>query len=542
MCRMKSFKYIVFTIFFFSITVRSDGQSPELVENNGHYTLMVDGEPFIVMGAQLWNSSAWPLLLNDVWEQLKDFGCNTIEAPIYWQNIESTEGEFNFKEMDQLILGARKHNMRLVLLWFGSFKNGRMQYAPTWVIENTRKYPRMVDDTGQEIFVLSTLEEANVKSDSKAFTETMKHLKEIDGKHHTVIMVQVENEPGSMWTDRDYSDKANKLFFEPVPAHLASGLNKPNGTWIELFGRDASESFAAFHLASYINRVTKSGKNVYQLPMYVNAWILENGFEYPGEYPSGGPNSKMMDIWKVAAPDVDLLALDIYHSNSSVFLNLCEKYRRTDNPLFISEMGHGMDFARLQFHALGDFYALGVATYGIDSYEVDPHDKRELDKISSEFDPISDNYVLLGPAMSEIAKLQAAGNLKAAVEDYGLTSSLLHFDNYDVLIKYGYPCYKDQSKPSGRALIGQITANEFYIFGFDVNFSFRPTYGSGFRSTEYVMVEEGTFVNGEWTRKRIWNGDALYHSTLPSEGALLKVRLRPVSKHSGDRAAANFDK
>src|SRR5689334_5831419 len=115
---------------------------PAIVKKaNGAYSLTVDGKPFTVLGAQLWNSSTWPTILDKTWPQIKELGCNTLEAPIYWQNIEPEQGRFNFKELDYLITGARKEGLRLILLWFGSFKNGSSQYPPEWVLTQPNKYP-----------------------------------------------------------------------------------------------------------------------------------------------------------------------------------------------------------------------------------------------------------------------------------------------------------------------------------------------------------------------------------------------------------------
>ena len=99
-----------------------DNPMPELRMESGKYTFYVDGKPFLVLGAQLWNSSAWTDVLPDIWPQLKEMNCNTIEAPIYWQDIEPERGKFNFKELDALIYGARENNLKLILLWFGSYK------------------------------------------------------------------------------------------------------------------------------------------------------------------------------------------------------------------------------------------------------------------------------------------------------------------------------------------------------------------------------------------------------------------------------------
>ncbi|PHN07868.1 DUF5597 domain-containing protein [Flavilitoribacter nigricans] len=515
---------------------------PEIRKTGDKHTFYLDEEPFLILGAQLWNSSVWPEITDQFWEQAKTLGCNTIEAPIYWQNIEPEPGRFNFRELDHLILSAREQNLRLVLLWFGSYKNGRSQYAPPWVLENTERYPRMRNAAGEEIYVLSAVSENNREADQSAFVAVMKHLKEIDEAHQTVIMMQVENEPGSMWTNRDYSPAANQLYEAPVPVDILRKLNKSRGNWEQVFGVDGPEAFNAYHIARYIDRIAEAGREVYNLPMYANVWIRENAFQRPGEYPSGGPTSNMIDLWKAAAPHLDLLALDVYHGNPNIFNQLCDNYDRPDNALFVPEMGNGHNFARFQFYAIGNYNAIGVAPYGIDPFHVDPHDQRNKDQLDGRFDGIARNYHLLSGAIQPITQLQGTGNLRAVGEEEGMSEQLVRLNGYDVLFRYGFPTYKDRSQRTGRALIGQTGPDEFLLIGFDAKFQFRPTYGSGYNAAEYVLVEQGHYEGGRWVRERIWNGDALYHATLPHEGAILKIKLRRVETPDGARIRANFDK
>lgn len=533
---------LIFSFLFYNAGILpAQSSMPILKKNKEAYTFYVDDKPFLVLGAQLWNSSAWPELTDKFWSQARELNCNTIEAPIYWQNIEPNPGEFNFKELDHLILSARENDMRLILLWFGSYKNGRSQYAPPWVLENTEKYPRMQDAAGKEIYVLSAVSETNREADKSAFVEVMKHIKEIDAQHHTVIMMQVENESGSMWTDRDYSPPAEKLYEAAVPNQLTQGLQKPSGSWEELFGIYGPESFNAYHIASYIDDIAAAGRAVYNLPMYTNAWSRENAFQRPGEFPSGGPNSKMYPIWKVAAPHLDLLALDIYKGNVEVFKELCAVYDQPDNALFIPEMGRGDNFSRFQFYAIGNYNAIGVAPYGIDPYHVDPHDARNKEQLDAKFDGIAKNFALLSKAVYPITQLQASGELYAVGEEAGLSEKLLRLKNYDVLLSFGFPTYRTQGQQTGRVLIGQTGEDEILLIGFDTKFTFRPSFGSEYNDVEYVLAEEGHYEGEQWVRERIWNGDALYHATLPPQGAILKIKLRRVESSSQRKEKANFD-
>lgn len=491
----------------------------------GGYSLQVDGKPFIILGAQLWNSSAWPYLLGDIWPLLRQLHANTLEAPVYWQATEPAKGNFSFGEVDSLIDGARRAELRLVLLWFGSFKNGTSGYIPDWMMSQPQQYPRMENAAGDKLPILSVLSEANLDADKNAFAALMRHLKAYDGRRHTVILVQVENECGSLGTDRDYSAAANKAFIQPVPDSLCRKLGKPSGTWTEVFGKDAPESFSAFWFARYVNEIAGAGKREYPLPLYANNWLNESRSRRAGEYPSGGPASGVLDIWKTVAPQLNLLAPDIYLSNEEQVKKVFGQFHRADNPFFVPEMATGAAFARFQFYALGNYQAIGVAPYGIDPFGLAPGDNRRKDVIDAGFSLFADNYRLLQGALDTIAGLQGTGRLKAGGEAPGLNDEVLAFDGFDLMLGYGYPKNPPDGNHSGRVLAAQLDSNTFLLVGFDAEFRFLPALGSGFRHAEIEAIEEGRFEGPKWRRQRIWNGDESYYSVLPHEGAILRVKL-----------------
>jgi len=535
-------KYIVIILLLMSGAACTFGRElPKVVKRNGRYQLLVDGKPFLILGAQLWNSSAWPAITDKFWPQLRELNCNTLEAPIYWQNIEPEPGVYNFKELDNLIQNARREKLRLVLLWFASYKNGSSTYAPPWVLENPEKYTRMRNGYGEEMIVLSPVDRVNVEADKRAFTALMKHIKETDAEQQTVIMVQVQNESGSLGTDRDYSDAANKLFDAAVPDKLATGLSKPAGKWSDLFGISAAETFNAWHIASYINEIAAAGKAIYNLPMYANAWGREHLFHTPGDYPSGGPTTNMIGVWKLAGTSLDFLSPDIYIANPNVFIDLCQKYDRDDNMLFIPETANRVTYARFHFYALGNYHAKGLAVYGIDPFHADPNDKRTMDKLDDRFTDIANNYKVLSKISAPLLTLQEQDKVKAVGEEEGIYEQLVRFDEFDVLFDFGFPTYKDRSRQSGRALIGQLSPNEFLIAGFDAKFRFRPKYGSGFSKADYILVEEGYYEGDKWIRERLWNGDETYHSTLTPRGTVLKIRLKKVKSSTQGPLRANFE-
>lgn len=511
---------------FLSAQQKTTGKLPAIVETpEGCYQLLVDGKPFVVFGAQLWNSSDWPYILDEEWGQLAQLHCNTLEAPVYWQTIEPAPGRFNFDPVDSLIMGARAAGLKVVVLWFGTFKNGSSQYAPVWVLNHPEKYPRMINKSGHRLQTLSALSRKNLQADIAAFSALMSHIKQIDARYNTVIMVQVENEPGVRGSDRNYSSLANRLFKRPVPSSLTEKLGKHPGSWKGVFNKKAAEAFMSYHVAGYVNKVAKAGQQIYDLPMYTNVWLRKSDFQRPGEYPSGGAVSEMLSVWKAVAPSLAFLAPDIYQQNNVVFSRICNRYSRADNPLFIPEMGSGIDFAKDQFNAIGTFDALGVGVYGVDPYGNKPYVKGSFNGLDSRFFPIAKNYALLKKASAVLANLRGTGKVKSVIETRGLKGQMVRFGNYDIL--FSFRNTSDTGSPGkGRVLIAQLDTSEFLIIGFDAKFQFRPYSLSPYASAEYLTIEEGYYKGKEWVRKRIWNGDQAYFSTLTPNGNVLKIKLR----------------
>ncbi len=299
-----------------------DAVTPPHLEQRGNVTqLIVEDEPWLVLGCELGNStSSSREYLAPYWQQLKDCGVNTVLAVVSWEQTEPVEGEFDFTVVDNLLEDARAHDMKLALLWFGSWKNGITSYTPTWVKRDTKRFPLAQTPEGKSLPILTTLGEETCKADAKAFAAMMRHLKEADAQQQTVVMIQMENEVGLHGHPRDYCPLAEKAYHEQVPKALIDHLTqresllpetqsawqangfKNEGTWEEVFGPAdrAAEIFMAWHYASYMDRITAAGKAEYDLPTFVNAWIVQPEDTRPGNYPSGGPQAQNHDIWRAA--------------------------------------------------------------------------------------------------------------------------------------------------------------------------------------------------------------------------------------------------
>lgn len=259
--------------------------------------LMVDGEPYFCRGGELHNSSASSLAYMEqaVWPTLRGLSLNTVLLPVYWECLEPVQGQFDYTLVDGIIRQARREGCRLILLWFGLWKNSGSTYAPEWMKTDRRTYFRVRNAGGRPMsarrlvggtHTISPFCDAAIDADANAFRHLMAHLSHTD-EERTVIMVQVENEMGVLNCDRDYSEEAEKAFAREVPRPLREAFQM-QGTWAQAFGKDAGEVFMAWRYACATERIASAGKEIYPLPMYVNAWLEQSPWK-PGSYPCGGP-------------------------------------------------------------------------------------------------------------------------------------------------------------------------------------------------------------------------------------------------------------
>ena len=489
---------------------------PQVVTTNGHHALFVDGAPYLMLGAQSHNSSAWPGTLPKVWAAMDDLHANTLEIPVYWEQFEPEQGKFDPSIVDLMIKGAREHNLRLVFLWFGTWKNGSGHYIPLWAKSHPDMFTHITGSRGRHVDSPSPLAEACMKADMNAFSALMRHIKSVDPVH-TVIMIQVENEPGAWGSIRDYSPEAEKVFAAPVPAEFLKALAGRNGAkgdsgnWREVFGDNADEYFHAYCVAHYIGQVAAAGKAEYPLPMYVNA-ALRDPLTNPraGSYESGGATDNVLDIWKAAAPAIDILCPDIYQNDTAKYLAVLDHYSRPDNTLFVPETGGTGNASRMCFAALGRG-AVGWSPFGLDYTRATPES----------LTAVGMNYRMLEPIMREVAQLNFEGKVKAIEEEAGQSGATLDFGAWSAVINFtgagggrgrrGGGAPPDMAAPAGaragrgargataeggeaappaptgRALVAQISENQFYLTGSSCTIEFKAANGG---QRDWLRVEE----------------------------------------------------
>jgi beta-galactosidase GanA len=520
---------------------------PALRAGAGATQVVVDGEVTLLLGGQLHNSaSSDPEHMRRALDHLAEMNVGTVIGSASWGLMEPAEGAFDFAHVDAQITAARDRGLRLVLIWFGAYKNAASTYAPRWVRSDTERFPRaVVGKVSKEVFtypgampkpVLSVFAPDLLAADRAAFVALMEHLASAD-PDHVVVMVQVENEIGLLGDSRDRSPASDEAWGQQVPKELVAHLEeradrldpdlaelwgrggrRTTGTWPEVFGEgwEAEEVFMAWAFGSHVEALARAGKAVKPLPMYVNAWLgPQPGQSRPGEYPSGGPTSRVLDVWKAAAPSIDLLAPDIYVDDAQTAMSV---YDRPDNPLFIPETRFRTGSL---FWALGHHRAIGFSVFGIEDGRVDSQ--------------LAHAYALVGPLIQEITAAQAEGRIAGILLDEGHPEMSFQLGGLDVVARSsrgllgrmlldagvqppppppprpsetegssGPPAPRD-TRPFG--LLVAEGDDTFLLVGQGITVDF-----SAPRDTlEVDQVEERRFQDGRWTRGRLLNGDERLH-------------------------------
>jgi hypothetical protein len=505
---------------------------PSIEKKGESFRLLVDGSPYLMLGGQVHNSdTANAEDLNKALDVLAGWHANTAEVPIYWEAIEPQPGQFDFRSVDLAIQAARKRELHLVFLWFGTWKNGESHYVPEWVKRDKQKYARVLGSRGEETEIISPLCRAAMEADARAFAALLQHVKSIDATERSVLMVQVENEPGLVGTDRDYSEAANHLFEGPVPRELVNfleshrqqlsapmanvwGKSPKSGNWKQVFGEIAPEAFSAWLVSNYINTVATAGKHEYPLPMYVNVWLIE-GVERPGRWPSGGATVNVLDVWKAAAPAIDILAPDIYYPK---FYDVAAQYSRPDNPLFVPEANFNPYFIGFAYTTFGAFNGIGFSPFGID----DVLKGGAPAAIGAGF---QDTYSVLRPMLPLIARYQYTGKLHPILQ--GLANgedwkqSIRVCDRLAANIDF--TATFDPAKGRASGMIIELAPDDFVVMGTGFDVTFREMEGP-LRDAQLISIEEGAFQGDQWVATRRLNGDER-HVSLPEKSTILRVRV-----------------
>jgi beta-galactosidase GanA len=525
------------------VTLAASAGPPRLEKYHNTQQLVVHDKPMLILGGELGNSSASSVdYMKPHWPRLKAMHLNTVLAPVEWDLIEPIEGKFEWTSVDELLRDARANDLKLVVLWFGAWKNSMSTYVPSWVKRDQRRFPRAQVADGGSVEILSAFSAATRNADARAFAAFMEYLGRVDSRDNTVLMVQVENEIGMLPIARERGAVADKLFQGPVPPELLRALTgrgeklEPElrelwqangaataGTWTQVFGAgDAgAEVFTAWHYARFVEALVKAGKARYALPLYVNVALNRTGRK-PGEYPSGGPLPHLLDVWKAGTPSIDFLAPDIYFPN---FAQLAARYNRPDNMLFVPEANNATNSQGVAnaFYAFGALDSLGFSPFSIESLGDAPNSISNAYAVLTQLTPL----ILDNRGRGRMAGFRALIKEDGTVVDTPAKATLGGIEFTATFIDPWTAREKQTIADHGGMLI-HAGGEDFWFAGQGVTFTFRGTGEPPLVGID--VAEEGVFdEKGKWIPGRRLNGDQTHqgrHIRLPpGQSQIQRVRF-----------------
>ncbi len=526
-------RFILLAVTILALTIQAYGES-RLERLDPATGLVVDGKPFFIIGGETGNSMAsCPKDVTICMRKAEKHGYNTVLIPATWELIEPKEGSFDFTSIDEIIRQANEKELKVVLLWFGAWKNSMSCYAPSWFKADTKRFPRARTREGKPLEIASAFSDKVYEADSKAFSRLLRHIAETDTAG-TVIMLQLENEIGMLEDARDHSPLALAEYKKGVPPGLITHLNKnkkslhpqlkekwqaagmkQKGSWAEVFGDDiyTDEIFMAWNYGLYVERLAKEARKVFpDMPLYVNAAMNSRG-RRPGEYPSAGPLAHLKDIWHAAAPTLDFLSPDLYDKG---FTDWVAAYALPDNPLFIPEIKTARGNCAQAHYIIGEYGAIGLSpfAYNLRRYSDAAYQREGNLRLRSLF-PL-------------LATCQGKGMTNGFYFDADSTVRVIDREGLRITAKHYFtlpwdPRATDGSEwPATGGLIIRLSPMEYIVAGSGIVLTFEP---SGSATASGSNLGEDGFLNSASDRSSA--GSAKWHGKRIGLSSVEEVEVAP---------------
>ena len=423
-------------------------------------------------------------------------------------------------------------------------------YAPEYIKLDPDTYRLAVEPDGLPVPSLSPHCQATLRADQKAFVELMKCIKEEDGDCGTVLAVQVENEAGLGGTDRDYSQAAQRDFENGVPPELEgveipdSGASMRDNSWRGRFSRHANEAFTAWHQARYIGEIAAAGKQVYNIPMYVNAMLGHPYSEAGMAYNSGGPPCGCWISGRKRLPPLTCCAR-ISTCPAGIITPISARLTpgRT-TPSFIPESSFAGPSAALNvIRAAAQYEAVGVCCFGAES---------ALDETGSLREDVVDTAVsfqMVRNVAPLLLQYHGTGRIHAILQEEFMDQQLILTEGFRIVahfdIRRRIPDTRE-TLPRGRGILVQTGEYEFYLTGDNVALDFvawpdpeeeMPRFWLACRQSNqlnFLTVEEGHFdEQNQWVVDFRRNGDETNYETYARKGEVVRIRLNPKMGKKG---------
>ncbi len=491
--------------------LRSEDVRPHFESVDGRQLLFVEGRPFFALTAELpWYQSHYGRYREtmDGWDYVypaaRKMHMNTLKVSVKWSQIEPQKGVFDFSYVDHVKALAEANGLKLILGWFGHYASGssgniyrnldNQVFVPMDILEDDKTYPRAVDGDGNSYHgIISYDNDAVINREATAFRAFMKHIREIDEKTRTIIMIQVENEVNvfngetgyrdhKKW--RDHSPRSNELF-------------KAGGYTDDL-------TYSADRFASgWLHTVTEAGAKEYTLPFFIN---------YPFGPVYGNPGEDVATYLKFL-PKVTFISQNLYSVSARAddLLKRMDSYRIGRNIVAISETNADRSAVapRLAFLAVGDYAAPLFSPWAINMStitESEPYVLKDGTLANGAFD-LQRTYTSIERAAPAIALCAGTDKLKVFLDGESNTGEVA---GTRVTVKFD---------PGGQVMVLHPAPNEFVLVGWKASVSMQSPLAA-WPSLKHLRVEAGQWKGSRW----IPSSDPVFYNA-PHENNAVWVHL-----------------
>jgi hypothetical protein len=236
-------------------------------------------------------------------------------------------------------------------------------------------------------------------------------------------------------------------------------------------------------------------------------------------------------VWRAGAPSVDILAPDLY---LEYFDDVCERFTRNGNPLFIPETSTNPANAVI---AVGKYNTIGFSPFGIDGNRPIGAD-------------LATTYSLLEQLSPMILARQGTDAVTAARLEPGDAPKSVKLGNYTLMLTYtgrtmrlppqargqvagsppppGTQANANEAPPEAAAVLISTGPDEYYFGGAGGAMRIDFTANSpGPGNVGLGDVQEGKFVDGKWvvTRQIAGDDDAQGEILVLRPGIIVRVTL-----------------
>ena len=175
-------------------------EASKLVSENGRQYIKHKQSPYLMYGIQLRldhavskfevsTDSDFEKYIEPYFQKSVESGFETVIFPIQWKQIETKKDTYNFDLLKKYYDYAKKYNLKVQLLWFGSDVCGWASNCPSYISQDTETYSRVKEHPD----VINLYDADLIEREILAFGKLLDFLYEYDTDLRTVC-IQIENE------------------------------------------------------------------------------------------------------------------------------------------------------------------------------------------------------------------------------------------------------------------------------------------------------------------------------------------------------------